>query len=122
MSLSLYSPRLFSELAQLYTVQGRYDEAEPIYIDALNMLRDTLPKNSWCVGRCLSQLGQLAKLRNQDDKAEATYVCVCVRVRAYTSVCVSVSVLCSGPDVFAYVLYSLTLRSGSLSHAASSQR
>ena len=87
MSLSLYSPRLFSELAQLYTVQGRYDEAESIYIDALNMLRDTLPKNSWCVGRCLSQLGQLAKLRNQDDKAEATYVCACVRVRAYKRAC-----------------------------------
>jgi hypothetical protein len=86
------SLRLSSDLAQLYTVQGRYDEAEPIYTDALNMLRITLPQNSWCVGRCLAQLGQLAKLRKVYAKAETTYVCVCTRTRTciYLRVCVCV--------------------------------
>jgi len=82
------SLRLSSDLAQLYTVQGRYDEAEPIYTDALNMLRITLPQNSWCVGRCLAQLGQLAKLRKVYAKAETTYVCVYAYADVHLFACV----------------------------------
>ena len=72
-------------LAQHYERQGRGDEAERRFVEALAQLRKTRPENDWEIGRVKSELGGLLTTHGAYARAEplllAGYEALCADVR-----------------------------------------
>jgi tetratricopeptide (TPR) repeat protein len=59
-----------NNLAVFYTSQGKYDEAEPIFLEALKIKRETLPFNHYLLTPHINNLANLYRLKAKYKKAE----------------------------------------------------
>src|SRR5205807_706181 len=62
-----------NNLARVYQMQGRYQEAEPLYHRALSIREQMLSPEHPHVARTLHELGLLYKLQGQDTEAEPLF-------------------------------------------------
>ncbi len=58
----------------MYEAQGRYTEAEPLYIQALDIQRKTLPENHPDIAQSLNNLAALYKAQSRYTEAEPLYI------------------------------------------------
>ncbi len=61
-------------LAQLYHLQGRYSEAEPLYLQALNIYRLQFGKDHPATAISLNNLAELYRLQGRYSEAEPLYL------------------------------------------------
>ena len=71
---SPYIAESFNNLAGLYHNQGRYDDAEPLYLQALDMRKKLLGDEHPDVASSLSNLAGLYHLQGRYDEAEPLYL------------------------------------------------
>ncbi len=57
-------------LARLYDAQGRFDDAERLYLDAVSGFRSLFPKGDWRTGAALYRYGAFLTGRGRYDQAE----------------------------------------------------
>jgi len=63
-----------NNLAGLYESQGKYDEAEPLYVECLRMRREVLGDNHPDTLSSMNNLAVLYKSQGKYDEAEPLYV------------------------------------------------
>ncbi|MBD0310696.1 MAG: tetratricopeptide repeat protein, partial [Microcoleus sp. T1-bin1] len=61
-------------LAQLYESQGRYSEAEPLYLQAVEIDRRSLPEDHPCLASGLNNIALLYKSQGRYSEAEPLYL------------------------------------------------
>jgi tetratricopeptide (TPR) repeat protein len=64
----------FNNLAGLYQSQGRYEEAEPLYIQALELRKQLLGKNHPDTAQSFNYLALLYHYQGRYEAAEALYI------------------------------------------------
>ena len=73
-NLELDLATTLNNLARLYKSQGRYEEAEPLYIQALEMRRKLLGEEHPYVAITLNNLARLYKSQGRYEEAEPLYL------------------------------------------------
>lgn len=63
-----------NNLAAVYFYQGRYQEAEPLYVQALDLLKDLLPEQHPNIAQSLNNLARLYQSQSRYKEAEPLYV------------------------------------------------
>jgi tetratricopeptide (TPR) repeat protein/CHAT domain-containing protein len=63
-----------NNLATLYQSQGRYREAEPLFLEAVAIGRQSLPPNHPSLATCLNNLANLYRSQGRYSEAEALYI------------------------------------------------
>ena len=64
---------IINELAEMYYAMARYDEASPLYNEALEIRRKTLPPNHHDISQSLNHLATLYKATGKYNEAEELY-------------------------------------------------
>lgn len=71
-NLGVEDPRTaqsYYKLAQLYSAQGRYQEAEPLYLKAITTRAQTLGPNHTAIAAMLDQYAVLLHKMNKEEQA-----------------------------------------------------
>jgi tetratricopeptide (TPR) repeat protein len=63
-----------NNLAALYDSQGRYESAEPLYLQALELRQRLLGENHPDVATSLNNLAELYRSQGRDEEAEPLYL------------------------------------------------
>ncbi|KAM3115321.1 tetratricopeptide repeat protein [Phormidesmis sp. 146-33] len=71
-------------LAYLYRSQGRYEQAEPLYLQALELTRSHLEENNPDVAASLNNLAELYRVQGRYEEAQPLYLQALELMRAFT--------------------------------------